>query len=283
MCMRISRIRLITASFIMVMLSAWVSGAYAGVEMKPGSAFSDGPGCPEMVAISAGSFEMGTDGDTSATPVHRVTLDYQFAIGKTEITEAQFRFFLQRTGYNAGPGHLKPSFSPRLPAVDLDWYDASAYVRWLSRHTGKRYRLPSEAEWEFAARAGTSSRYWWGDSIADACGREHVLSTFFPYDMTCATLQNRDVIEVASLPANPWGLYDMQGNAGEWTLDCPPVDSSNYTGAPMNGSPFTGCGLFSYGHIVRGPDFINDAAPRRRADPTERSARTGFRVVRELP
>lgn len=239
--------------------------------------------CPVMVAIPAGKFMMGEADNPSTMPVHQVKLNYSFAIGQTEVTEAQFRFFLQRTGYNAGPSHLTTPFSSTQPAVDVDWYAASAYALWLSRHTGHRYRLPSEAEWDYAAHAGNATRYWWGNSTADGCGKEHLPITFFPYDQPCASAQPQDTIDVASLIANPWGLYDMEGNVGEWMLDCPPVEASAYAGAPDDGAPFMGCSQYSISRVVRGPSFLASTTPRRLSDPSEHTSNTGFRVVRELP
>lgn len=107
--------------------------------------------CPVMVSIPPGRFMMGDADGSSAVSMHTVKLNYPFAISQTEVTEAQFRFFLKRTGYNAGASHLAPAFSPMLPAVEVDWFAATAYARWLSRYTGKHYRLPSESEWDYAS------------------------------------------------------------------------------------------------------------------------------------
>ncbi len=252
-----------------------------GISQAASPKLQDCAECPVMVSLSAGNFMMGMAGDPSTVPVHQVKFNHRFAIGQTEITAAQFRFFLDRTGYNAGVSHTSPSFSPRLPAVEVDWYAASAYVRWLSRHTGQRYRLPSEAEWDYAAHAGKSSRYWWGAAAIEGCGKEHLLSTFFPFDRPCASTQKSTLIDVASLSANPWGLFDMQGNAGEWMQDC---WNNDYKDAPTDGGAVGGCDKDSVSvRVVRGPDFLDNAAPRRPVDAREHSATTGFRVVRELP
>lgn len=236
--------------------------------------------CPVMVIIPAGKFMMGTTGDASAVPVHQVKLNYQFALGKTEVTEAQFRYFLKRTGYNAGAAHSTPSFSPQQPALEVDWYAASAYARWLSRHTGQRYRLPSEAEWDYAAHGGKFTRYWWGNADADACGKEYLSMTFFRFDQPCSFVKEQEVVDVASLSANPWGLYDMLGNAGEWMLDFPPYDKI-YTGAPADGTPYMD--KKSQLCVVRGPSFLSVPAPRNLVDPQDRLSNIGFRVLRELP
>ena len=176
--------------------------------------------CPVMVVLPAGKFLMGAEGDAATQPIHAVTMKYAFAMGKTEVTQAQFQFFLKRTGYSTDPAILSAVYAARKPVVNVDWYAASAYARWLSRHTGHRYRLPSEAEWEYAARGGKSTRYWWGELAFEACGKEHLNSTFFPFDQPCSTAHEADTVEVASALPNPWGLYDMLGNAGEWMLDC---------------------------------------------------------------
>lgn len=179
------------------------------------------------------------------------------AVGQTEVTEAQFRYFLNRTGYDAGEAWQKENGAPGLPAVNVDQYAAQAYVRWLSRYTGQRYRLPSPAEWEQAAHGGLQTRYWWGDEATDGCGKEHLSQLFFPYDRQCATAPKTDLMEVASMSANPWGLYDMVGNAGEWTQDGKACGGADFS------TPYHPAGC--------GSDFeIN-------------LAHTGLRVVRELP
>lgn len=181
----------------------------------------------------------------------------KLAVGQTEITDAQFRYFLQRTGYDAGEAWKAEHSEKQLPALNLDWYAASAYVRWLSRLTGQHYRLPTSAEWERAVHGGMKTRYWWGDEANDGCGKEHLSLLFFPYDKQCATASKADLVEVASLSANPWGLYDMLGNAGEWTQDGKACGGTDFS------TPYHPAGC--------GSDFeINPA-------------HTGLRVVRELP
>lgn len=255
--------------------------AVCGVSQAKDSNHQDCVECPVMVRIPPGKFMMGDADGSSAASMHKVKLNYPFAIGQTEVTEAQFRFFLKRTGYNPRASHLASSFSPKLPAVEVDWFAATAYSRWLSRYTGKHYRLPSESEWDYAAHAGKSTRYWWGDAAIDGCGKEQLLPTFFPFDHQCASTRKAEPIDVASLSANPWGLYDMQGNVGEWMQDC---WSDNYRGVPADGTPYRACDKDSSSmRVVRGPDFLDTAAPRRLVDSREHSPTTGFRVVRELP
>lgn len=197
-------------------------------------------------------------GNAPAAPAHKGKLSGDFALGQTEVTEVQFRYFLRRTGYNAGEAWKTELQSATRPAVNLDWYAASAYVRWLSRYTGQRYRLPSAEEWEYATRGGKPTRYWWGGAAVEGCGKEHLSILFFPMGQQCASAQEQNLIDVASMSPNPWGLYDMLGNAGEWTADA------------------RACG---------GPDFFNQyhEAACSTSDFEINPAHTGFRVVRELP
>ena len=250
-----------------------------GWAQAPDRTFRDCADCPVMVALASGTFIMGDVENPSALPVHRVELKHPFALGQTEVTEAQFRLFLLRTGYNAGRSHLTSTYSPLQPAIDLDWYAATAYSRWLSRLTAKRYRLPTEAEWDYAAHAGTLTRYWWGDLAADGCGKEALQSTFFPPDQPCASQRGVTVANVAGQRANPWGIFDMLGNAGEWTQDC---WNDSYQGVPSDGTTFIG-GRQRDLRVIRGPDFLNSATWRHPVDPSYHSSEVGFRLARDLP
>lgn len=204
------------------------------------AAFKDCEICPTLVVIPAGKHQMGDADFEQERPVHNVTFKRAFAIGQTEVTEAQFYFFIKRTGYPADAHWASPPVNPKRPAVGLGWEAAVAYTRWLSRYTGKAYRLPSEAEWDYAAHAGRPGRYWWGDSLDGACGNEHV----YPNGLLKKPCEGADaeqiLIDVGQLKANPWGLFDIMGNADEWTADCPPTDSKDYKGAPLDGSAWTG-------------------------------------------
>jgi formylglycine-generating enzyme required for sulfatase activity len=262
------------------LLSLLMIGA-AGAEQ----AIQDCPECPRVLPLAAGKFIMGDDNNASLMPVHRVEISYRFALGETEVTRAQFRYFVQRTGYVDGIID-DAAGEARLPATGVDWFAARAYTRWLSRHTGQRYRLPTEAEWEYAARAGTRSRYWWGNEAAAACGNERVAPLFYgiysgePCELDGAV----GLIAVASLRANPWGLYDMLGNADEWMADCPPAGTIGYDGAPSDGAPFFAkCTYFDAARVVRRVANYDGAIGRDKLDPLSQSTTVGFRVVRELP
>ncbi len=153
-----------------------------------------------MVAVKAGCFAMGGQGWT-----HRVCLD-AFKIGRYEVTFAEYDLFCEVTG------RTKPRDQgwgrDQRPVTNVSWKDANAYAEWVSEVTGGRYRLPTEAEWEYAARAGTTTDYWWGDEIGE--NRANCIGCGSQWD-------HKQTAPVGSFPANPWGLYDTVGNVWEWT------------------------------------------------------------------
>ena len=166
----------------------------------------DGTKGPEMVKIPAGSFRMGDiqgGGASDEKPVHRVSVR-AFAIGKYEVTFAEFDKFAEATG------RMKPLDlgwgRGNLPVINVSWHSAVAYAKWLSQQTGHSYRLPTEAEWEYAARAGTTTKYWWGNEIGTNKANCYQCGSSFDY-----------TAPVGSFKANPFGLYDTVGNIWEWT------------------------------------------------------------------
>ena len=183
--------------------------------------FEDAPFAPEMVVLPAGSFLMGSpDGEAGRRknegPQRQLTVA-GFAIGRYPVTFAEYDHFCEATvrkkpdDQNWGRG--------KMPAINVSWNEAVAYTAWLAEQTGKRYRLPSEAEWEYACRAGTTTAYWWGDDFdaAKANTSEGGLGR---------------TTEVGSYPANPWGLFDTLGNVWEWVED---HLHGTYEGAPSDG------------------------------------------------
>ena len=192
---------------------------------KSGEAFRDCAGCPEMVRIPAGAFVMGSDtGFGVEKPRHRVSVG-SFAIGRREVTFAEWELCVQDRGCAHRPNHHGWGRENR-PVIDVSWHDAQEFVAWLSRKTGHRYRLPSEAEWEYAARGGTTSAFWWGEQLkpelANCAG--------------CGAQTRPGTVAVASFSANAFGLFDMAGNAAEWVEDC---WNDSYRGAPTDGSAWT--------------------------------------------
>ncbi|HSU05593.1 MAG TPA: SUMF1/EgtB/PvdO family nonheme iron enzyme [Acetobacteraceae bacterium] len=206
-----------------------------------GREFRDCENCPIMVAIPAGEFTMGSNADPSERPIHRVHVR-PFAIGKFELSVAEWQACV-----DAGACTYKPASHDanpgRRPMANLSWEDAAQYLRWLEKITGKPYRLLTEAEWEYAARAGTATRYAWGEEVrpgradCEGCGPTHDRAR--PADL-------------GSFPPNAWGLYDMEGNIAEWVDDC---WHSSYQGAPAGGEAWrsASCGT----HVLRGGSWNN--------------------------
>lgn len=183
----------------------------------------DGSAGPQLVALPGGEFVMGGTRGLVAKdeqPAHRARVE-PFLIGRYEITFAQYERFARASGRpvpdDAGWGRGD------RPAINVSWADAKAYTGWLSRQTGKNYRLPTEAEWEYAARGGGSHRFWWG--YVPETGRAVCFDCGSRWD-------NRSTAPVGSLAANPYGLYDIAGNVMEWVEDC---YNEDYTGAPADG------------------------------------------------
>ncbi len=181
----------------------------------------------EFVMIKGGTFDMGdiTRKDTLAVPAHKVTIS-DFYLGKHEVTFAQFDLFCDKTGRD------KPADGGwgrgNQPVINVSWTDANAFAVWLSDKTGRTYRLPSESEWEYAARGGKSTAYWWGQepakNVANCkdCG---------------SSWDDKSPAPVGSFTPNPYGLYDMTGNVYEWCLD---TRHDDYQGAPQDGSAWQG-------------------------------------------
>ena len=240
---------------------------------KPGTVFRDCPGCPEMVVVPAGSFMMGSDEYSSEKPRHHVTITKPFAVGKYEVTFAEWDACIADGGCGGYRPDDKDSGRGRRPAINVSWRDAKAYVRWLSQKTGKQYRLLSESEWEYTARAGTTTRYSWGDAIGhnrancNGCG---------------SRWDNTKTAPVGSFPANAFGLHDAHGNVWEWVEDC---WNWSYAGAPTDGSAWTGgnCGS----RLLRGGSWNNVPRSLRSANrgwstSGFRYFDNGFRVARTL-
>ena len=225
-----------------------------------------------MAAVGPGTFAMGSDAirlHPDESPAHDVSVG-RFLIGVREITYAEYERFAQSTGTRL-PADFDWGRGQR-PVADVSWDDANAYAQWLSRQTGHRYRLPSEAEWEYAARGDSSKSYWWGSE--PETGRAVCFDCGTPWD-------GRMPAPVASLAPNPFGLYDTSGNVMEWVGDC---WSADYSGAPADARTRTD-GDCRY-RVARGGAFNKPAvamrsAARYRFAPDTRIDMLGFRVVRE--
>jgi formylglycine-generating enzyme required for sulfatase activity len=237
--------------------------------------------CPEMVRIRPGSFMMGSNpGDqeheADEAPQHRVTISQAFSLGKYEVTRGEFAAFVQASGHQAQGDWRNAGFAQtdRDPVVNVSWDDARAYAAWLGKTTGKTYRLPTEAEWEYAARAGTTTTRYWGDSRQDACRYANADDAAFG-----CTDGFRNTAPAGRFQPNAFGLYDMLGNVWEWTADCWVAD---YNGAPANGEARTGGDCAR--RTVRGGSWGSSpgdvrSAGRTRGPPGVRHF-GGFRVAR---
>lgn len=275
----------------------------------PGTAFRDCPDCPEMVVLPPGRFVMGsTEAETEREhvpapqavvehPAHEVAIAYPLAIGRSEVTRAQYAAFVRATkrpetpclvyldkAWRTLPGSSwdYAPFPQRddHPAICVSWDDAAAYAAWLSQRAGQRYRLPSEAEWEYAARAGTTTARYWGDGVDDACAWANVADRGSPRPQFGCDDGWRFTAPALFGRPNAFGLYGMLGNVGEWTADC---GLSDYATAPRDGSVATGADCTT--HTGRGGSWWNDAYYIRAARRFSMAGSyfiVGFRVVREL-
>jgi len=280
----------------------------------PGTVFRDCPDCPDVAVIPPGSFRMGAEGGEEGRPegpVRDVSIRSSFAAGVTEVTQEQFAAFVVATRREVGggcrvwdgtewiypadadwtnPGYGRVPFAEE-PVACVSWLDARDYAAWLAERTGKPYRLLTEAEWEYVARAGTTGEFPWpaGDAAAP-CAAGNV------YDVSGARANNFAweafacddgyglASPVGSFAANAFGLKDVLGNVWEWTADC---YVAPYPAAPVDGSAVTVAGDCAK-RTVRGGSWISRPGRQRVSfrgrDPEDaRFSFFGFRVARDLP
>jgi formylglycine-generating enzyme required for sulfatase activity len=300
--------------------------------------FRNGAQGPTMVVVPTGTFQMGSPDDEhnrhpNEGPRHQVTLEKPFSLGRTEVTVGEFRTFVTHAGYVTTAEKSSGSFyrnrvtgdwerNPQLswefdhngqpapdnyPVVHISWIDAQAYVAWLTGQTGENYRLPTEAELEYANRAGSRGRYWWGDRapespLANLNGSDdlelvppllrmptekELMKAFKDGEKPLYFEQYSDgyggPAPVASFISNNFGLHDMTGNVAEWAQDC---WHTSYEGAPLDGSAWLS-GDSCQARVVRGGSWYNmphevRAAKRVSAYANYRNMYVGFRVARDL-
>ena len=213
---------------------AGAGGTAWGKTLEPGAVFQDCPDCPEMVVVPPGQFMMGSP-DTDPVrfraegPVHRVTIPASFAAGKYEVTFEEWDACVSAGGCSHKPGD-EGWGRVRHPVIFVNWNDAQEYVRWLSKKTGKTYRLLSEAEWEYVARAGTTTPYHTGEQISTSQAN---YDGNYTYNGSSKGETRERTIPVGSFGANQFGLHDVHGNVREWVQDC---WNDNYKGTPSDGS-----------------------------------------------
>lgn len=260
---------LIIAAFI-TSISSLASCQDAEI-FEPGDTFKDCDDCPTMITLPAGRFIMGADDQRETYgPAHDQVVPKPFAIAATEITSTQYEVCVadggcvgNKSDHGWGRG--------TQPVINVSWQDAVDYGAWLSRRTGFVYRLPTEIEWEYAARAGSETRYPWGNTVEEGnancrrCGTEWSGTRAAP---------------VAQFPPNGFGLYDMNGNVSEWVADC--WVERHQIGDNID-EPSDSCSA----RVTRGGDWyyvpiMSTSAARKSNAPNLWSYTIGFRVVRDL-
>ncbi len=261
--------------------------------MGPGSVFRDCAACPEMAVVPAGSFMMGSPTSEEGRqenegPQHRVTIGSPFAVGVYEVTFAEWDACVGA----GGCGGYRPEDGGwgrgGRPVIHVNWEDAQAYLQWLSRETEEEYRLLSEAEWEYVARAGTTAARYWGDREAGQCryenGFDRTGHAELDLDRDPVSCSDGYVLAapVGLFEPNRFGLYDVLGNVREWTQDC---WNESYSGAPADGSAWSSGDCLR--PVLRGgswlsiPGFLRSAS-RFRDSAGIRSLNVGFRVARDM-
>jgi formylglycine-generating enzyme required for sulfatase activity len=241
----------------------------------PGSVFRDCANCPEMVVIPAGSFQMGDlsgGGAANEKPVHGVTISRSFAVGKFEVTFSEWDACVSSGGCSHRPDD-RGWGRDRRPVIYVSWDDAQSYIKWISAKTGKGYRLLSESEWEYVARAGSTTEYPWGSEVGS--NRANCSGCGSSWDGT-------QTAPVGSFSSNRFGLHDTVGNVWEWVGDC---WNWSYAGAPSDGSAQTGgdCSrrVLRGGSWSIGPRYVR-SADRDGARSAGRGSDFGFRLARTL-
>lgn len=269
-----------TRSFlVLVLLAGFLAfgparSTLAQQALEPGTVFKDCEDCPEMVVVPAGLFIMGLGGKIPREgPPHRVTIAKPFAIGRFEVTFDQWQACLDDGACSIDPDDHKWGRGDR-PVINVNYNHVMEYIGWISAKSGHPYRVPSEAEWEYAHRGGTVTAYPWGNDAGENkanckdCGSEWSAYSTAP---------------VGSFEPNPFGLYDTFGNAYEWVADC---WNPTHEGAPADGSARTDgdCNL----RVMRGGSFyyfkkVGRASYRAKNPVVVNSYWLGFRVARNLP
>ncbi|WP_046383741.1 formylglycine-generating enzyme family protein [Pseudomonas veronii] len=282
----------LTALALTALCAALLPNLAEAATPQPGKVFKDCKDCPEMVVLPAGTFTMGTPDDEVGRepdegPMHAVTFAKPFAMSRFQITAGEWDSYIRQTGVKIADGDTRPGReciaskprypqSPRQPAVCMDMDDIKHYVAWLSKKTGQPYHMVSEAQREYAARAGSSGPFPFpfdegkGYSIA-----EHA-NTYGPADGYSFSSP------AGSYPPNAFGMYDMHGNVYERVTDC---EHPNYIGAPTDGSAWVEPNCESY--QIRGNDWgeapvFSRSGNRNNIYPQTRGDWIGFRVVRDL-
>jgi formylglycine-generating enzyme required for sulfatase activity len=251
---------------------------------KPGDTFKDCDVCPEMVVVPAGEFMMGSkenehDGRPEERPRHKVTIVEPFAVGMFSVTFDEWDSCARAGGCHRYHPSDEGWGRARRPVVNVSWNDAQAYVSWLSKQTGKKYRLLSETEREYVTRAGTTTPFWWGQVISPEKAN---YNGHYSFNGGPEGSYRKATVPVDSFEPNAWKVYQLHGNVWDWVEDC---WSENYASAPSDGSAQVthGCEL----RVIRGGSWMNSpnylrAAGRQKYSAGTRAKEIGFRVARTL-
>lgn len=257
-------------AFLLLLLPVTVACGSETAPLVSGSEFRDCEECPEMVVVPAGRFIMGADDQRETFgPAHDVAIPKPFAVAKTEVTFDQYEICVQ-AGACAGEKSDHGWGRGLQPVINVSWGDTVAYAAWLSEITGYTYRLPSEVEWEYAARGGTVTRYPWGEAV----GVEQANCR------GCGTQWSGiGAAPAAQFSPNPYGLYDMHGNVSEWVADCWREQHAQ----TESQTDMETCKA----RVTRGGDWyyvplLSTSAARKPNAPNLWSYTIGFRVLREL-
>jgi formylglycine-generating enzyme required for sulfatase activity len=237
------------------------------IALRPMDQFKECEQCPEMVVVPAGQFIMGaTEDETGSTrderPRHQVSFARPFSVGRFSVTLSEWDACVAAKGCSYRPSDQGWGRGTQ-PVIDILWEDAREYVAWLSRTTDRPYRLLSESEREYVARAGTTTAYWWGDSFepmqANYAAGNRILFSASMSDSQQSIAKGRTA-PVQSFAPNPWGLYQVHGNVYDWVEDC---WHANYDGAPADGSAWMMANCDA--HVLRGGAFSRNMENARSA------------------
>jgi formylglycine-generating enzyme required for sulfatase activity len=252
--------------------------------LRPRDKFKECENCPEMVVVPSGAFTMGSPASeegrsTEESPPYRVTIAKPFAVGEFSVTFDEWDACVSAGGCNGYRPADDNRHRGRYPVTNVSWDDAQAYIAWLSKTTGKTYRLLSEAEREYATRGGAQTPFWFGSSISTTQANYDGGSS---YGGGAKGEYRGHTLPVEMFEANPFGLYQMHGNVNDWVADC---WNASYQGAPADGSARTAQSCAR--HVLRGGSWYDPPAMLRAAHragfyPGYRSGSIGFRVARSL-
>ena len=276
--------QLIYAAFVCTLISVAIPNSVVALSNEePGTELRDCETCPLMIVVPSGSYMMGSPASEAGRfddegPQHQVAISYPFAVGKFEVTFHEWNACVSEGGCSHSPDDEGWGRGDH-PVINVSWDDAREYVTWLSRKTGERYRLLSESEWEYIARAGTTGPFNFGSTIST----DRVYDDYPYAEELRANYRNNKTVPVGSFPGNAFGLHDIHGNVWEWVKDC---WNGSYKGAPSDGSAWVSSGDCNH-RVLRGGSWNNNpwdlrSAIRNWLETGKRNNNYGFRVARTL-